>query len=141
MCEERGPLGVAGVGDDLVVDPCQPRVGLNGPQQRHVQSSDSEDLGLGGGELLVGEHTLGVELRVLLELAVGSSSRRRRGGRRVLRLRGVLLLLFVRLLVLFILPLRLTALDPPGHGGGGSRDNGRAGCHTEKSHAFLSISK
>ena len=54
-----------------------------------------------------------------------------RGGV-VLRLRRrllVLRLLRVLLRVLLFPPLGLTALDAPMHGGGGSGDDGGAGCH------------
>jgi hypothetical protein len=52
-----------------------------------------------------------------------------------------LLLLFVLLLVLLIVSRGLTTLNAPRHGGRGSGDYGRAGCHTKKSHAFPSISE
>ena len=81
--------------------------------------SDSEDLGLGGSELLIGEHTLRVKLRQVLELC----------GRVVLRRRWRCLLL-VLLRVLLVLLGGLTTLHAPGHGGSGSRDDGGAGCHT-----------
>src|SRR5215204_844695 len=64
LMEERRPTVMAGVDDDLVVAPCEPRVRLDGP---HSDSgcgpSEAEDLGLGGRELLIGEHALVVELR------------------------------------------------------------------------------
>ena len=34
LVEERRPAAVAGIDDDLVVDPCQPRVRLDGPHRR-----------------------------------------------------------------------------------------------------------
>jgi len=62
----------------------------------------------------------------------------RRGLRRVLlRLRRVLLLRLRRVLILrrpvgrlLAIPGGLTARHAAGHGGGGSGDDGRAGCHT-----------
>ena len=83
--------------------------------------SESENLGLGGRELLIREHTLRVKLRQLLELrtVVILWFRWRR-----------LLLLRVLLLLLLIPPLGLTARDPVGHGSGGSGNDGGARCHT-----------
>jgi len=62
--EESCDRVVAGVDDDLVVDPRQPRVGLD-----RAERLDPQSLGLGGRELLVREHALGVELRQVFETA------------------------------------------------------------------------
>ncbi len=59
---------MAGVDDDLVVDPCQLRVRLDVPQGPPRVRSDSEDLGLAGCELLIGEDALSVKVRQVLEL-------------------------------------------------------------------------
>jgi len=81
--------------------------------------SDSEELGLGCSELLIGENTLGVKLRQVLELCV-----------RIflgLRWRGLLLIL---LRVFLVPPGGLTTLHAPRHSSGGSCNDGGAGCHT-----------
>ena len=75
LVEERRPAAVAGVDDDLVVDPCQPRVRLD-----RSERSEAERLGLRGRELLVGEHALRVQRRQLLELRVRVLGRGRGGG-------------------------------------------------------------
>ena len=78
--------------------------------------------GLGGCELLVGEDALSVKVRQVLKLGCGVVL----GLRRCLL---VLRLLRVLLRVLLFPPLGLTALDAPVDGGGGSGDDGGAGCH------------
>src|SRR4029077_17292204 len=109
LIEERGKAVVAGINEDRGVDPCQPRVRLNLLHRSQTRcGSDSEDLGLGGRELLVREHALGMELRQVLELRGRVVSR---GGRLGLLLL-LLLLLLVLLLVLLVVPGGLTALHP-----------------------------
>ena len=72
---------MAGVDDDLVVDPCQPRVRLDlRHRSAEAARSDPEDLRLGGCELLIGEHALPVKLRQLLELARSSRPPAAAGG-------------------------------------------------------------
>src|SRR4029077_16290017 len=105
--------------------------------------SDPQDLGLGGSKLLVRQHALRVQLRVLLELR-GLVLFHRRRRRRVLLLRVLLLfvlLLFVLLLILLIPPRGLTTLNPPRHSGCGPRDNGRTSRHSKKSHRSSSRSR
>ena len=65
------------------------------------------------------EDALSVKVRQVLKL---------RGGV-VLGLRRRLLVLRLLLRVLLVPPLGLTSLDAPVYGGGGSGDDGGAGCH------------
>jgi hypothetical protein len=84
-----------------------------------VIRSDSEELGLGRSEFLIGEHALGVKLRQVLELCVC-----------VVLWRRWRCLLLVLLRVLLVPLFGLTTLHAPGHGGSSSRDDRGAGCHT-----------
>ena len=73
LVQEGRPAPVTGVHDDLVVDPCEPCVRVSlaheaDPRTAAEPRSDAEDLGLGGRELLVGQHALLVQLRELLQL-------------------------------------------------------------------------
>ena len=93
-------------------------------------ASDSEDLGLAGRELLIGEHALSVKVRQVLKLSgcIVLLRRRRRGGRSSGGLLRVLL-------VVLLFPLGgLTTVHAPGYGGGGSRNDSGTSCHTYKSH-------
>jgi hypothetical protein len=128
LVEEGCDRVVAGVDDDLVVDPRQPRVGLD-----RGERLDPQSLGLRRRELLVREDALLVELGQLLELRVRVL--RGRCGRSLLLCQRLLAhLLLVLGLVLRLPLLVLPAGDAAGHGGGGAGDDGGSCCHAKKSH-------
>src|SRR5262249_25003855 len=133
LVQEPRQGAVAGVDDDLVVVPCQPRVRVD--RTHATPRADAQDLGLRGCELLRGEHALRVQICEVLKLGV-------RVARRLGRLLSVLLLrhrLLAHLLLVFGLILRRPPLVLPvrhatGYGGGGAGDDGRSRCHPQESH-------